>query len=685
MRNITTLLLALLVFAINQIYAQPMNKVVKTDQMIKVAEAQKAAHDYYNALDWYKQNYDETKDKAVQYEIAELQYLLRDYTRAEKTFTRVVNKRYKKGEINPYLPDARYKLARCMKMNGNYVDAITEFQLFLNESDDPAMNKMAQIELDGAQLAREMNDVAGLTVENAGKNLNAKFSEYSPVLVQGDKMYYTAIARDKVLILDGKDEDEENHHAKAFTASRNGDSWAKATVLDQEINRPGWHVGNLTVSPDGNRMYFTRARLEGNILSESKIYYSYLGADGWAPAKIVTGLGEEFINKQPALGELFGKEVLYFVSNRPGGSGGYDIYYATRLTDESFGEPVNLGETINTIGDEETPYYREGALYFSSTGHPGMGGFDVFSATWDGANWSQPANMGKGYNSSVDDLYFSINEDGYQGFLVSNRPGTRSAVGKTCCNDIWTVDIAKIALDLNTLAFSEGKPLNGTKIRLIEMENNRPGETDEKSKEDANQYNFALKEDVAYMVVAIKEGYYPDTLEFNTVGLENSETFERKFNLKPLPPPPPPPVEDEYETYTINEPIRLNNIYYDYNDDKILTDAEDDLRVVLELLNQYPDMIIELSSHTDSRGRTPYNELLSGRRAKSAKVWLLNKGIADERIKAVGYGESQILNHCTNGVKCTDDEHRYNRRTEVKIIAGPTNISIKKTRLKKRN
>ena len=129
---------------------------------------------------------------------------------------------------------------------------------------------------------------------------------------------------------------------------------------------------------------------------------------------------------------------------------------------------------------------------------------------------------------------------------------------------------------------------------------------------------------------------------------------------------------------TINQPIRLNNIYYDFDDDKILPDAEQDLNTLHDLLIEYPDMIIELSSHTDSQGRGSYNEDLSQRRAESATDWLLDKGIDKKRIKPVGYGESVILNKCKNGVKCTDDEHRENRRTEFKIIAGPQTIEIKK-------
>ena len=144
------------------------------------------------------------------------------------------------------------------------------------------------------------------------------------------------------------------------------------------------------------------------------------------------------------------------------------------------------------------------------------------------------------------------------------------------------------------------------------------------------------------------------------------------------------PPESDVEILTINEAIRLNNIYYNYDDDKILKDAEQDLYAIMDLMTKYPDMTIELGSHTDSRGDDTYNQKLSLRRANSARRWLLNKGITGDRITAKGYGETVILNNCTNGEDCTDEEHRYNRRTEFKILSGPTTIEVKKEVLKKK-
>jgi peptidoglycan-associated lipoprotein len=677
MKHIATLFFFIAAFG--TLIAQPLNRST-VDEMLATAEEQLEMRDYYNALVWFEKAYEENRDLEIAYKIATLHESLRDYRKAERYWKRVVNKRTRKT-VNPYMPAARFNYAKMLKMNGDYGEARSEFQLFISEAEDPEMIERAKVELAGCEMGREMDEVAGLKIENAGKEVNTKYSEYSPYLVNGTELYFTAIQADDVIVIE---EAEDDFHARAFVSkkseNRKGEmEWAEPSALGTNINREGYHVGNLSISSDGRRMYFTRALLDGNELRESKIYYSVQGGSGWGPANEVEGVNGDYIAKQPVVGELFGNEVLFFVSNMEGGYGGFDLYYSTRRGD-TYAPPVNLGAIVNTKGDEETPFYREGVLYFSSDWHPGLGGFDIFTSEWDGANWSNPVNLGKGYNSPQDDLYFSIDEEGYNGFLISNREGTKSAHGKTCCNDIWTVEKQKVVLDLAAMVYDESKEaLNGATVQLIQMVDNTPGETKKNTKDNSNAFAFPLDREMAYMLVASRDGYFPDTLTFNTAGTKVTTTFEEQFYLKPE-----PPEEPEYETYTTDEPIELENIFYDFDDDKILQEAEGDLTVILELMNQYPDMEIELSSHTDSQGRTGYNQKLSQRRAESARTWLTERGIGEGRITAVGYGESQIRNQCVNGVRCSEEEHRYNRRTEFKITSGPTSIKIEKTRLKKK-
>jgi peptidoglycan-associated lipoprotein len=569
------------------------------------------------------------------------------------------------------MPDARFKYAQMLKMNGKYADARAEFQLYISEAENIDLIKKAKRELAGCELAMELDPVPGLTITNAGKKVNSKYSEYSPVLVDGDKMYFTAIQADEVIVIEDAKED---FHSKAFVSNKTDKGWNEPSPLSVNVNREGYHIGNLCLSDDGERLYFTRALLTNSLLTESKLYVSKKGSNGWEGANLVEGVNGDYLVRQPAEGELYGDKVLFFTSNM-GDEGGTDIYYST-LKGGTYSTPVNLGDVINTDGEEETPFYRDGTLYFSSTGHVGIGGFDIFSSTWDGKNWSEPVNMGKGYNSPVDDLYFSIDKEGYNGFLISNREGTKSAHGKTCCNDIWTVSKEKIVVQLVATTFSEKEPLNGVTVTLIETADNVSGDPVVNTKENTNSFSFPINRDVSYFLVAQKEGFVGDTITFETMDITASMIFEKQLFLTP--------EEPEYETFTINQPIELENIFYDFDKWDILPDAEKDLAVLDELMVKYPDLVIELSSHTDSRGKTRYNQRLSQKRAESAKTWLTDHGIAEDRIKAVGYGEAQIRNKCVNGVKCSDEEHRFNRRTEFKIIAGPTSIQIEKTRLKKK-
>ncbi|MCB0663985.1 MAG: OmpA family protein, partial [Saprospiraceae bacterium] len=632
--------------------------------MITPAEEAMANEDYYNALDWYEKAYDERSDRDLIPIIADLHFKLRDYQRAENFYKRVFRK--VRGKDPEVAPEVRFNYGVILKTREKYDEAIEQFQSVLANSTDAKLKDLAELQITGAEMAKVLRPVPRLRVENAGNEVNTRFSEYSAYLTgEGDgELYFASFNRDDVIVLDGKDQD---YHAKIYKSTKTKEEWGEPTPLGENVNRGGFHTANQTFSKDGRQMYFTRQQITGNEVTESKIYVSEVVGANFNPATEVVGVNGNWIAKHPSIGELFGKEVMFFVSDMAGGEGGFDIYYATYKGDGVYADPVNLGPKINTAADEVTPFYREGTLYFSSNGHPGIGGFDIFSSFWNGTTWSEPKNMGKGYNTNVDDKYFMIDKEGYHGTLLSNREGTKSAHGKTCCDDIYEFTIEKIELDavVGTFNAETGKPLLNSSVQLFELTDNQMTPVDEQSNETGNVFAFPLLQNKSYVAIAIRDGFYPDTTEvFNTVGLKESKKMEFRLRLRPVPPEP----EFEDVIVTINEPIRLNNIYYDFDDDKILPDAEKDLGDLKNLMEEYPAIKIELSSHTDARGNDDYNQDLSQRRANSAKAWLVANGIADERIVPKGYGETQILNECVNGVTCTDEEHRFNRRTEFKII-----------------
>lgn len=669
------LLLSIVSFVCTSLSAQPVDEF-EYDLMFETAENELAKHEYYNALEWYEKCYDEQpKDMRVRQRIAYVQYLLRDFRRAENWYSRLL-RRDKEREFEL----ERYVYGRILKMNGKYDQARLQFQRVLDTVVNDTFRQKILNELKGVDLALELEEDISVVVDNAGRKVNSAFSEFSPQQDREGKLYFGSFQRKEVIVLDGK---EKDYHAKIYSTKKNDrDQFDKPDPLNAEINRDGFHTANVSLSPDGKRMFFTRTVLSGNRAGESSIYVSFQKGSNWGAPQMLSGVNGDWIATHPCVGELFGNEVLFFASDMPGGKGGYDIYYATRISDTEYSSPVNLGDAINTVSDDITPYYSDGTLYFSSEGHPSIGGFDIFKTGWDGTGWSEVENMGHGYNSGFDDIYFTAQPESEEGYFVSNRPGTtvRSLKSKTCCDDIWYYKKQPVVADLLAVCFDQdGKPLTGVTFALVDMTGNREGSMEEKNSGKGNVSRFLLDLEKPYKIKAERPGYEPAELEFNTVGLEPESTVKKEFRLKKK------PSKENVEVFTIFEPIRLNNIYYDFDDDKILPDAERDLQLLVELMQQYRDMVIELSSHTDSRGIDSYNQRLSERRANSAKDWMVERGIAEDRIQAVGYGETKILNECKNGVECTDEEHRENRRTEFTILEGPKTIEVEKKRLEKRS
>lgn len=666
-----TLVFIAFIFTIG--FAQPLNKV-RYETMIETADEAYLSKDYYNAAEWYENAYKERKDKDFAIKVADCHMHMRNYKRAISWYKRVIS-RDKLGTYNQY----KLEYGKALKMQGEYNDAYAILNEFVEESEDVERKKYAALMMNGIAKSAEFGDNVDAIIKPAGRKVNSASSEAGPNSYASD-LYFSAIPRKDEIVYNG-DLEGETYFKIYYTGRDDDGEFKKPTALSDEVNREGYHSSHPTFSGDETKMYFVRTLIEEGEIIETLLYVSERNGNTWGAATEVEGdIQGEYTIKHPAIGELYGKEVIFFAGDIEGGFGGFDIYYSEKTGNGSFGTPINLGETINTIFDDISPFYRDGELFFSSEGYPGYGGLDIFKTSWDGTKWSEVINMGSGYNSTYDDSGYSLDEEGMQGYLISNRPAERkrSVLSKTCCDDIFTVNMREVVIDLMALVTDGENPLKEAEVTLIDLSKGDDKAGPEiKSNLNSNSFNFALDADKPYRVVVKRKDYYPDSIEFNTVGILDDFTVERTIALKAVPPPPPPPKE-ETEIVTINEPIRMSNIYYDFDSDKILPSAEGDLSYILELMNKYTDMIIELSSHTDSKGLTKYNQELSQRRANSAKNWLTSRGVDPSRIQAVGYGESVILNRCVNGVRCSDDEHRFNRRTEFKIIAGPQTIEIKK-------
>ncbi len=654
--------------------AQPVTEI-PLEYTIEAADTAYYYNDYYNAAEWYEKAYNETRtddpERALKftYIIADCYDKIRDYTRAERWYQRAIDR------DTLFDANAFFNLARLKKMNGKYEEAQTAFQEIIDNPETSDLAALAQSQIQGIQLAYGSSRAADIQVLPMGRKINSRNQESSPALGPEGELFYVSFNNNELITLGEKNDD---YHARIFSASANeGGEYGKPSELD-ELQRPGFHNSSVAISENGEVLYFTRARVEGNQVTSSQLYMSTRKGKKWGAPQVIKELNGDFRNMHPFETYLFNQKVLLFASDRSSGYGNLDLYYARINDDGTFGSPINLGESINTPADDITPYFDETGLYFSSDGHPGLGGLDIFKCTFDGTDFSNPINMGKGINTSLDEMYYTPSGKN-TGFLVSNREGNRSLKSKTCCDDLFKFDRKEILLHLYPFIFDakDSTALNGATVKVFQKVGEELDVPDVQSKPDTNAFDFPLDIDRAYLVVVSRDGYYPDTTEFNTVGVRANKNYRGTFYLKSK---PPEEREDLVkETFKKNRVIRLNNIYYDFNDDKVLQDAKKDLNFIFNLMQEYPTTKIELSSHTDARGDNPFNQDLSQRRANSARQYLLGLGIAADRIRAVGYGETQIINRCVDGVRCSDIEHRLNRRTEFKITEGPDSIRIERS------
>ncbi len=733
--------------------AQPLNSA-RPEVLLQVAEERKEQKDYYNALTLYEKYYEQTKDRTVGLEIAQMHASLRDYAKAEIWFARVLQRdKNATGTINPL---ARYYYAQMLNSNGKYEDAIPVYEDYLKEATDSLKILEANNAIAGCKLSQTMKENLQVVVENAGAKINGPNIEYSPSISKdGSTLYYSTFKSKEMTKLDGK---EGDYYLKIFTSKKDGNGeFGKAEVANDNLNRPGNNHGSVYISPDSTTLFFTRIILSGNEVTESKLYTAKKQADGnFNEATEVKGLNGNYQIKHPCVGELYGKEVLFFSANMEPTKGGFDIFYAAKNDDGSYGTPTNAGGVINTFGNEETPFYRDGKLYFSSTGHPGLGNYDLFVSSWNGSTWSEPENLGKGINSSADDKYPSFDDEGTM-YIASNRPSGKSIKSKTCCEDIFIIKKAPIKIDLIVNATDGKNPLRGLTFALLDNTGGK-GTTD-KDEKTADSYTGDLKRSHAYTVITSKPGYYSDTIQFNTVGVNQTSTIKKLVTLRATPTIAAAlrattscdgvplkavkytltQVEDnatasrtvdmfsanlglrktyqliaskegytsdtarfstmdikttttiektlklKTKTVTISrsERIRLQNMYYKLDkfkaDEEDMEDwslAEQSLLYLFDVMKKNPDIVIELSSHTDARGSDSYNLDLSQRRADGVKKWMTEKGIEARRMVSKGYGETKIVNRCKNGIKCSEEEHLRNRRTEFRIISGPETIEI---------
>ncbi|WP_304608482.1 OmpA family protein [Pontibacter anaerobius] len=451
-------------------------------------------------------------------------------------------------------------------------------------------------------------------------------------------------------------------------------TWATPAPLPSSINTD-YHNGPADYLEKEQTLYFTRTRVvkkraaEGNNSDPTSwfkgsdkgthtnrhgIYMSKFNGKKWQKAEAFKyNDTDEFSIGHPAI-TPDGK-VLYFVSDMPGGHGETDVYYSERQEDGSWGQPVNAGAVVNTSGRESfVSLGEDGSLYFSSDGHMGMGGLDLFKAVGTHKAWSKVENLQYPINTAQDDFGIQVDSTGKKGMLSSSR------FSETGFDDILTfkeykVPCILVGKTIEKLA-QEGTvktvavPVTEAKLQLY------VDGSDEFVEETSNQegkFYFPVVAGTKYVIKGSKAGYLDQAVTFTPECLYKTDTVQ---------------VELVFIRSTPNKPIVVENIYYDLDKFDIKPAAAKELDKLVQILQVNPLVRIELSSHTDSRQTHEYNQMLSQLRAQSAVDYLVSKGISRDRLVARGYGETKLINKCKDGAKCSEQQHQENRRTEFKIL-----------------
>ena len=309
---------------------------------------------------------------------------------------------------------------------GQYQDAYNEFKDYYQKTDDPEGRTEAMLEIKGLELFNSLDENVEMEFKPLGTGINKGFSIYGlQKRSSNDSIYFGSFNTSKKIVLDGKnnevkkddknkkdskkDKDGDGSRAQIMMSKRDAKgAYIAPTAMDNRSNRVEYHSIYPAFSTDGNSLFYTRKAMEGTVVLESRIMFSEFKGGEWTAPIELPVINGDFKSKMPSYGELLGKEALFFVSDMPGGQGGFDMYYSLINNDGTLELPVNLGKNVNTADDEITPYFIDGKLYFSSNGYPSLGGYDIFITKWNGLEWSSSENMGKGFNSSTDDIGLTL-------------------------------------------------------------------------------------------------------------------------------------------------------------------------------------------------------------------------------------------------------------------------------------
>jgi len=623
------------------------------------AQASFDAGEYFEAIDLYKNAVNKVSDKtqktAILFKIGECYRILGDARSAELWYKKAVREDYQD-------PIIFLRYGQMMLINEKYTEAEEQFNKYKElVPDDPR----GSIGIESCEAAVNWKDnPTGYLVENM-RYFNSRQRDFSPGYINDTytEVYFTSTREDAT----GNDTHGATgqNFADLFTSTLDRKGKWSVPVPVESLNSE-FEDGTPCISSDFTTLYFTRCKKGKNQQLGCQILSTTSGGMDWSEPKVeLEELGDSVTSAHPAISP--DGNTLYFVSDMPGGLGENDIWMVSRGQGGSWGKPVNLGEEINTPGNELYPFvHNDGSLYFSSDSRVGLGGLDIYKANKDETGSWRLENMKPPINSPEDDFGIVFEADVERGFFSSSRKGRGN-------DDIFSFVLPPLEFSVTGVVRDERNDqiLPGSTVKSVGSD----GITVETNTGDEGSFKFMLKPGTDYVFIASQPGYLNGKERESTRGMDQSMEFEVTIYLA-----------------SITQVIELPNIFYDFAKWDLRPESMVSLDNLVETLDDNPNVTIELMSHTDSRGTPADNLELSQKRAQSVVDYLISKGIQPDRLKARGYGESQpkvvdekvksqydfleIEEVLTEGfinqlgsAELQEKAHQVNRRTEFRVLS----------------
>jgi outer membrane protein OmpA-like peptidoglycan-associated protein/tetratricopeptide (TPR) repeat protein len=588
-----------------------------------------------------------TRQQAV-YQLAESYRLLHYPAKAAPWYRKAVE--FDKSEF----PLVRFYFASTLRALEKYEEAEKAFNQFLDEyKTDDAYSETARKEILNLRFIREQlrkKDLDRYTFTRAPASIYTTGANYAPVWTNEGALLFTSTRPDSAA---GKNKTYTN---RVYQANYYGGSVGNISRLDLQQDG-SMHQGVISLSPDGNHLFLTRWTING-MQRNSSLYISHKDSSGWSQPMLLDSVVNTpgFNAQQPFV--MPGGKYLLYASDKPGGMGGFDLWYAEL---DPNGKPVrseNLGSTINSTGDEQAPFYHNASrtLVFSARGRIGMGGYDFFYSKGNIGRWEEPQNFGYPVNSVRDDIYFA-SRGGAKNILEDVM--LSSDRSSDCCLQLFSLKKIRPLRKVSGLvvACNGQVPLSGAVVNIIDTINHKTISSQRTGAD--GKYSFTIEDYQPLKVVASSDGYIENSLQFNAPADPEAETLIN------------PALCLVHEAPPVAAVIVIDNVYYDFDKSTLRTESYPALDKVVDMLNEHPTMTIEISAHTDNKGSDTYNQKLSEARAANVVKYLVSKGIDASRLQSKGYGASQPVAPNQHDDGSDNPEGRQkNRRTEFKVLSN---------------